>query len=342
MWPANLIISTARQSLREQRSAPIRTFDLFCGAGGSSWGAALAGTEIVGGVDRDELAASVFQDNFPEALWVKAASAETVDTPRLRRVVGPIDLLLASPDCTSHTHARGARPPNEASRDTALQVVRFARALDPRWIILENVVNMRRWEHYDRLQADLDRLGYKVKEQILDAADFGVPQSRRRLFLLYGKHVAPEALCVPDARRRSASSFIEMDGYPVTPLETGRRAPATIARADRALSRLGPGTPFLLVYYGNDKAGGWQSIDAPLRTVTTVDRFALVKWDQGERAMRMLQVPELARAMGFDRTLADRAFRLERGSRRERVRLLGNAVCPPVMERVVRHLISGS
>ena len=129
-----------------------------------------------------------------------------------------------------------------------------------------------------------------------------------------------------------------MRGYPVTPLETERRAPATIARADRAVAELGAGKPFLLVYYGNDRAGGWQRIDAPLRTVTTVDRFGLVKWRRGERVMRMLQVPELTRAMGFDRPRAGREFRLEGGTRRDRVRLLGNAVCPPVMEHVVRHL----
>lgn len=318
--------------------APIRTFDLFCGAGGSSWGAALAGAEIVGGVDRDHLAASVFQENFPEAAWVGTAPVETVDTARLRSAVGPVDLLLASPDCTSHTHARGSLAPNDASRDTALQVLDYARALDPRWIVIENVVNMRRWERYDDLRKDLRDLGYKSTPQVLNAADFGVPQSRRRLFLMCRKGAAPDPMPSPTARRRFARSVIELSGYPVTPLETERRASATIARADRAVAELGCGKPFLLVYYGNDRAGGWQRIDAPLRTVTTVDRFALVKWRRGERVMRMLQVPELTRAMGFDRPRCGREFRLEGGTRRDRVRLLGNAVCPPVMEHVVRHL----
>lgn len=320
------------------RSAEIRAFDLFCGAGGSSWGAASAGAEIVGGIDIDDVAVSVFQDNFRQAKWVRAKPAEEVDLSQLSSAVGDIDLLIASPDCTSHTHARGARPPDNASRDTALQVVRFARALDPKWIVLENVVNMKRWEHYRRLHKDLDGLGYKVREQTLDAADFGVPQSRRRLFLLCEKGVAPEPVCTPSTRRETANSIIEMDGYPMTPLETARRAPATIERADRAVSQLGTDMPFLVVYYGSDKAGGWQRIDTPLRTVTTIDRFALVKWEHGKRAMRMLQVPELERAMGFDSQLAGRNFQLRRGSRRQRVRLLGNAVCPPVMEQIVRHL----
>ena len=315
-------------------------FDLFCGAGGSSWGAALAGAEIVGGVDADSLATQVFVDNFPEA-WIGRGRAEEIDVDRLHETVGPVELLLASPDCTSHTHARGARPPEDTSRNTAHQVARYARALDPQWIVIENVVNMRRWEHYSQLLDDLRGLGYGVSEQILNAADFGVPQMRRRLFLLCQRGKAPAVLTPATANRRSARSIIMFDQYPLSPLETERRAQATIDRADRAVAALGAGEPFVLVYYGSDKAGGWQRLDAPLRTVTTVDRFAIVDWRNGERVMRMLQVPELVRAMGFDRLRAGQGFRVERGTRRERVRLLGNAVCPPVMEHVVRHLTDG-
>ena len=268
-----------------------------------------------------------------------AAPAGNADPGRIRRAAGRVDLLLASPDCTSHTHARGARAPDDASRRTALLVADYARALDPRWIVVENVVNFLRWDLYGELRASLERLGYGISEEVLDAADFGVPQSRRRLFLLCARGAAPAPMPRrPDAPRRTARSAIDLDGYPMAPLETGRRAAATIARADRAAESLGARRPFLLVYYGSDRAGGWQRLDAPLRTVTTVDRFALVRRRRGRRVMRMLQPPELERAMGFDRPLAGRAFRLGRGSRRDRVRLLGNAVCPPVMESVVRHL----
>ena len=91
--------------------------------------------------------------------------------------------------------------------------------------------------------------------------------------------------------------------------------------------------PFLVVYYGSDGAGGWQSLDRPLRTLTTLDRFGLVTWERDTAMLRMLQVPELKRAMGFDDRL-----RVDNGTRRDRIRLLGNGVCPPVMEAVVRSL----
>lgn len=99
------------------------------------------------------------------------------------------------------------------------------------------------------------------------------------------------------------------------------------------MAELGRGVPFLIVYYGTDGSGGWQPLDRPLRTLTTLDRFGLVTWEGETPMLRMLQVPELRRAMGFDA-----GFRLDHGSRRDRIRLLGNGVCPPVMTAVVRSL----
>jgi DNA (cytosine-5)-methyltransferase 1 len=91
--------------------------------------------------------------------------------------------------------------------------------------------------------------------------------------------------------------------------------------------------PFLIVYYGTDGSGGWQPIHSPLRTVTTLDRFGLVNPTDDGVMFRMLQVPELRRAMGFPDD-----FRLIRGNRREQIKVLGNAVCPPVMAGVLAQL----
>ena len=75
-------------------------------------------------------------------------------------------------------------------------------------------------------------------------------------------------------------------------------------------------------------------MDRPLRTITTLDRFGLVTWRNGEPFLRMLQVPELMRAMGFR---DEDGFQLG-GSRREKIKQLGNGVCPPVMKAIVEHL----
>jgi DNA (cytosine-5)-methyltransferase 1 len=127
------------------------------------------------------------------------------------------------------------------------------------------------------------------------------------------------------------------------PLYSPGRAQATLDRAERAINELGPQEPFLVVYYGSDGSGGWQPLDRPLRTVTTLDRFGLVWWESNTPMFRMLQVPELMRAMGFERACAPgsirRVYTLDGiGQRRERIKLLGNGVCPPVMQAVVSAL----
>ncbi len=318
----------------------LRGIDLFCGGGGSSWGARNAGAEIVCAVDAWPVAADTYRANIPGARVVNATLDENCCASILGDV-GDIDLILASPECTNHTCAKGNRPRDEESKQTANYVINFARALSPRWIILENVVQMRNWHGYTPLIDDLRALGYNILPQILNAADFGVPQTRRRLFLLCDREVMPLEV-MPTMHRRPrmhmARDVVQLDGpWESRPLYSERRAPDTLARAERAMEALGKGEPFLVVYYGSDGSGGWQPLDRPLRTLTTLDRFGLVTWKRRAPMLRMLQVPELKKAMGFDNI-----YRLPYGSRRDQIRILGNGVCPPVMEAIVRSLTAGA
>ena len=314
----------------------VRTLDIFCGAGGSSAGAKAAGAGIIAGIDACRIATGTYKANFPDAKVV-TSRLEDVALPDLKGRIGPVDLLLASPECRNHTCARGAAPIDKPSRETALLTIKYARVFQPRWIVLENVIHMRPWSRYDELKNSLGQLGYKLAEYVLNASDFGVPQSRRRLFLMGDRDRKPE-FDVPeqDEDPVAAKSILDDPGtWRMSPLFSPRRAKATITKAKRAFAALEEGTSFLLVYYGNDGGGGWQPLDRPLRTITTVDRFALVEHDGDMWSMRMLQVPELKRAMGHGD-----GFKLPVGTRRDRIKLLGNGVCPPVMESVVRSLIS--
>ena len=315
-----------------------RGLDIFSGAGGSSAGARAAGVEVVAGVDMCSTAAETFAANFPEAL-VMTSRLEDVCLDSLKRETGEIDILLASPECTNHTCAKGGAPRDEASRATAMLVVEYARVLRPRWFVLENVIQMRPWSRYGELKHCLRDLGYVLQEHVLDATDFGVAQRRRRLFLVGDRERQPDwKVRKRPGRRRSAKSVLDPEGiWNTSPLFDTKRAAATLERAERGFRALGEEASFLLVYYGNDGGGGWQPLSRPLRTVTTLDRFALVRHDGREPRMRMLQVPELKRAMGFDED-----FELPVGTRRDRIRLLGNGVCPPVMKAVVDSLVATS
>ena len=316
----------------------IRGCDIFCGAGGSSAGARAAGVEMVGAIDMCATATATYAENFPDA-HVVTSRLEDLDINAFKKKVGDVDILLASPECRNHTCAKGSAPRDESSRATAMRVIEYARTLGPRWLILENVIYMRPWSRYGELKHRLRELGYRLEERILDASDFGVAQKRRRLFLI-GDREAPPKLIIRKrpGRRKSVKSILDNAGtWKTTPLFKEKRAEATLERAKRGFDALGERTSFLVVYYGSDGSGGWQPLSRPLRTITTVDRFGLVEHDGEMWRMRMLQVPELKRAMGFSDD-----FQLPVGTRRDRVRLLGNGVCPPVMETVVRSLVSGT
>lgn len=311
----------------------IRAIDLFCGAGGSSYGAREAGAQIVAGFDIWDLALRTFQDNFPEAR-IYRGNLRRISAGKVASELGRIDMIIASPECRGHTPAKGNRQPSVNSVMTAFEVTRFARVMRPRWVIVENVRHMRFWELYPEFMARLKLLGYKIREQLLDAKDFGVPQSRKRLFITCDLEQFPPVVVGRCKAFRCATSIVNMDStHAFRPLVARGRAHATLERAKRAIRELGRGKPFLIVYYSTDGSGGWQRLDVPLRTVTTVDRFALVKWHRNRPVMRMLQPDEIQVAMGFPPS-----FVLRHGTRRERIHLLGNAVCPPVMEAVVRTL----
>lgn len=313
-----------------------RVLDIFCGAGGSSAGAQAAGMEIVAGIDMCATATQTFAANFPRAQVVKRR-LEDVQLGCLKKELSDINMLLASPECTNHTCAKGGAPRDETSRATAMMVVEYAQALLPRWFVLENVISMRRWPRYGELKRGFHELGYFLHEHVLDSADFGVAQSRRRLFLVGDRKRQPDRiLSNQSVNRKPAESVLDPVGvWRTSPLFDLRRANATLERAERGFRALGEEASFLLVYYGNDGGGGWQPLTRPLRTITTLDRFALVHHDGSEPRLRMLQVPELKRAMGFDA-----GFKLPVGTRRDRIRLLGNGVCPPVMKAVVSSLVT--
>jgi DNA (cytosine-5)-methyltransferase 1 len=310
----------------------IRAFDMFCGAGGSSCGARSSGVEIVGGVDLWHVAADTHQLNFPDAN-VFRMKAESLSSNRLRNEVGSVELLLASPECTNHSVAKGNRPRCEKSRATAFEVVRYAKALSPRWIVVENVIQMQKWDRFEEWREKVHRLGYKTEIAVLNAKFHRTPQTRKRMILVADRENQPRVPLRNVETRKTVGSIIgcgEAKSEPWKFTKLTMKADATKARARRAIKKLGRDCPFIMVYYGSDGAGGFQALDRPLRTVTTIDRFAYVRPAKQGHEMRMLQPPELAAAMGFPRS-----YKWPSVSRRERVKLLGNAVCPEVTRDVV-------
>lgn len=314
----------------------LKFFDLFCGGGFGARGALWGGGIPLLAIDSWQIATQTYKANFPSATVING-KIEDIDPNQYTGKLFP-DILLTSPECIAHSIARGAKPGSEKSRETAMNIFSWIEAFKPRWVIFENVNRIKKWERHEELITKLEKCGYVISQLLLDAAEFGTPQSRKRLFIICDKNgsslTKKDLLALHNNKSKNAIDVLDSkDKYKSTPLYKTGRAQATIERAERAIKAIGKGRPFLIVYYGSDYAGGWQPLYVPLRTVTTLDRFGLVVWKKGEPMLRMLQPSELLRAMG-----AGDCHKLPVGTRRDKVKLCGNGVCSPVMEAIFRKI----
>lgn len=167
--------------------------DLFCGAGGSSLGAETVGCELVMAANHWQTAIDVHQAHFPDA-GHDCADISQADPRRYPRT----DILLASPECTSHSQARGMSrrrqdptlwdapdPAAERSRATMWDVPRFAEQMLYDAIVVENVVEAAKWVGWNGWCQVMHDLGYRRTVLSHNSQDHGVPQSRDRIYVVF-------------------------------------------------------------------------------------------------------------------------------------------------------------
>lgn len=167
-----------------------RAVDLFSGCGGLSEGLKQAGFKIIGAIEADDLAVATYRRNHP-SVRLAARNIQDVDPAVFRRNLkiepGELDLLAGCPPCqgfSSITTLNGKLPKDDERNQLVFQFVRFVREFFPKAIMMENVPGLADDARMTRVRTDLEALGYISDVAILNAADYGVPQRRRRMILL--------------------------------------------------------------------------------------------------------------------------------------------------------------
>jgi DNA (cytosine-5)-methyltransferase 1 len=165
----------------------LRAIDLFCGAGGLSRGLSDAGFEIIAAADSWEASLRSYRANFPvhSALTVDASTI-TEDSLPVDVTSSRLDLIAGGPPCQGFSIQRIGQDLDDRN-DLVLAFARVVSDLRPRCFLMENVPGLlgRRGKlvagKFTRMMVDS---GYDLQHAIVDAADFGVPQSRRRVFFI--------------------------------------------------------------------------------------------------------------------------------------------------------------
>lgn len=236
--------------------------EIFAGAGGLALGLAQSGFAVRGIVERDRYCCETLRYNasryFPWTTIIQE-DVRRLTVPRFLRITGlsgsEIDLVSAGPPCQSFSICKipkGGRSPRDP-RDALLgQFVRFVKMIRPPFFLFENVpglLSKSKGQIFRALLKSLGKNGYHIIHGILNAADYGVPQVRRRLFII-GSLIGSEELHFPSPTHGSLRRNSHQPGY-VTIGETlsrltsdlpNQRMPKNTAKKKRLLEKMVPGS----------------------------------------------------------------------------------------------------
>lgn len=342
---------------------------LFAGAGGLDLGLEQGGYSLAFAVEMDAVAVETLNVNrkryFPRLGPVRPLDITSLDPAdvllKIGAKPGDIDLLAGGPPCVAFSksgfhleYKRAGRDPRASLLD---DYVRFLAGLMPKAFVMENVFGLayrnQSRPFFDRLRAGIETLGYSLRYEVLNAADYGVPQNRQRLFLVGARDGAelqlPARTHWGEHERRARPSWAAKLKPHVTASEAFQGLGTTPEPSEQVNGKYGhlvPGIPaggnylFYTAHEGHpEPLFEWRSRYWTFLLKLSPDRPApTIQGQPGPYVgpfhweNRRLRVPELKRLHGFP---DDYDFA---GRRRDIQLQVGNAV-PPPLARVIAGFI---
>ena len=170
----------------------LKAIDLFCGCGGIAAGLRSAGFNVAAGVDIEQKHIATFRRNFPNGVGLNAdlvhfTPTELMDTLGIEP--GELDMLAGGPPCQgfSKNVPRKLRFADDPNNLLVKRFLDYCEHMKPKSILMENVAEFRNGfskRFSDEINERLNKAGYAVTSAVLNAAEYGVPQKRRRAFFL--------------------------------------------------------------------------------------------------------------------------------------------------------------
>lgn len=276
--------------------------DCFAGGGGASVGIEMAlGRPVDIAINHDPQAIRMHQTNHPRTLHL----TEDIFKVDLEKYVAGqhVALMWASPDCTSHSKAKGGQPRKQGLRILPWAVYKHAKKILPDVIIMENVEEIQQWgpldkeghpikeragEDYNRFIQSMESLGYDFDSRELVAADYGAPTTRKRWYAIFRRDGKPIVWPEPthnkngtDGKKKWVPVSSVLDFSDLGRSIFGRKkslAANTLRRTARGLEKFvfNNPEPFIIqVNHSGDNFRG-QSIHRPMPTITQKHGFGVV------------------------------------------------------------------
>lgn len=159
----------------------MRIVDLFCGCGGLSLGFQNAGFEIVAAYDKWQAALDVYHENFDH-------ESQMLDLSDVEHSVKEIeakhpDMIIGGPPCQDFSSA-GKRDENNGRGDLTVNYAQIVAQVRPKWFVMENVERITKTQKLVDAKRMFKEAGYGLSWQVLDASKCGVPQKRKRFFMV--------------------------------------------------------------------------------------------------------------------------------------------------------------
>lgn len=285
--------------------------DCFAGGGGASVGIEMAlGRQVDIAINHDPDAILMHKTNHPKTLHL----TEDIFKVDLKKYVQGkrVALMWASPDCTSHSKAKGGKPREKGLRILPWAVYKHAKAILPDVIIMENVEEIQQWgpldenghpikerrgEDYKKFITAMQSLGYIFDCRELIAADYGAPTTRKRWYAIFrrdGKNIVwPNQTHFSDKQPKwlECGEYIDWSDLGKSIFDRPKPlAEATMKRIANGIRKYVSDNPtpyivrnkeavaFMIQYHGETKDGDarGQVLTEPIKTIDTSNRYGLV------------------------------------------------------------------
>lgn len=290
----------------------LKVIDLFCGCGGLSLGFQEAGYDIVGAFDNWETAVNTYNRNFKHSAQVVDMYVVTAD---YLKTFNP-DIVIGGPPCQDYSSA-GLQDETKGRADLTRRYAELIAELKPRWFVMENVDRILKSKTLPIAKSIFKNAGYGLSQVVLDASKCGVPQARKRFFMI-GELNGQDNFITQELLDGQSEKKMTVREYMGDELDTDfyYRHPRSYARR------------------------GIFSIDEPSPTIRGVNRpipptYQLHPGDatQDINQVRPLTTLERARIQTFPREFV---FESKRGDMEQ---MIGNAVPVQLSAYVGRHML---